>query len=97
MRTVTINDKVYKVVYNLKGLFTYEEMAGHPYKGEKTIDTYLLLYAILVANNDDYVMGFDEFIEYCDTDLELYNTFLDVLNDESKRISAYHDKKKAAM
>lgn len=97
MRTVTINDKVYKVVYNLKGLFTYEEMAGHPYKGEKTIDTYLLLYAILVANNDEFVMGFDEFIEYCDTDLEVYNTFLDVLNDESKRISAYHDKKKAAM
>lgn len=95
MRVVTIKGKEYKVAYNLKGLFTYEEMVGHPYKGEKTIDSYLLLYSMLIANNRDFAMEFDEFIEECDKDMDIYRTYLEVLNEESIRVSAYNDKKKA--
>ena len=95
MRTVTIGDKVWKCVYNLKGLFVYEEIAGHPYKGEKTIDTYMLLYAMLIANNEGFAMEFDAFIEACDADMDIYQTFIEVMNDEAKRVSAYQDKKKA--
>ena len=94
MREITINGNVYKLAYNLKGLFTYEEMAGHPYKGEKTIDTYLLLYAMLIANNQGFAMEFDALIEACDKDMDIYHTFVEVLNDEAKRVSAYQDKKK---
>lgn len=96
MRTVTIDGKAYKCVYNLKGLFVYEEMAGHPYKGEKTIDTYLLLYAMLVGNNEGFAMEFDAFIEACDADLNIYQTFVDVMNDEAKRVSAFQENKKKA-
>lgn len=97
MNTVEIKGKEYVVVYNLKGLFTYEEMAGHPYRGEKTIDTYLLLYAMLIANNEDFVMEFDELIKACDEDLAIYQTFVEVLDNESKRVSAFNNKKKAMM
>ena len=95
MRTINIEGKVYKLVYNLKGLFTYEAMAGHPYKGEKTIDNYFLLYAMLLANNGEFVMEFDSLIEACDKDLEIFHTFMDVMNDEAVRVSAFQDKKKA--
>lgn len=97
MKNVTIQGKEYKLVYNLKGLFTYEEMAGHPYKGERTIDTYLLLYSVLLANNADFAMEFDTFIEACDEDMSIYQTFLEVLSNEAKRVSEYHDKKKVTM
>ena len=97
MRTVAINGKEYKLVYNLKGLFTYEEMAGHPYKGEKTIDTYLLMYAMLIANNEGFAMEFDALIDACDADMNIYQTFIEVMNDEAKRISAFQENKKKAM
>lgn len=95
MRIVLIEGKEYKLVYNLKGLFTYEEMAGHPYRGEKTIDTYLLLYSMLIANNADFAMEFDAFIDVCDSDMSIYRAFVEVMNNEAKRVSAFNDKKKA--
>ena len=97
MRTVEIKGNVYKLVYNLKGLFTYEEMAGHPYKGEKTVETYLLMYAMLIANNEDFAMEFDALIEACDEDMNIYQTFAEVLMDEEKRVSAFLENKKKAM
>ena len=97
MRTVTIGGKVWKCVYNLKGLFVYEEMAGHPYKGEKTIDTYMLLYAMLIANTEGFAMEFDELIEACDGDMNIYQTFVEVMNDEAKRVNAFQENKKKAM
>lgn len=97
MRTVEIKGNVYKLVYNLKGLFTYEEMAGHPYKGEKTVETYLLMYAMLIANNEDFAMEFDALIEACDEDMNIYQTFVEVMSDEAKRISAFQENKKKAM
>ena len=97
MRTVEIKGNVYKLVYNLKGLFTYEEMAGHPYKGKKTVETYLLMYAMLIANNEDFAMEFDALIEACDEDMNIYQTFVEVMSDEAKRISAFQENKKKAM
>lgn len=97
MRTVEIKGNVYKLVYNLKGLFTYEEMAGHPYKGEKTVETYLLMYAMLIANNEGFAMEFDSLIEACDEDMNIYQTFVEVMSDEAKRVSAFQENKKKAM
>lgn len=95
MRTVTVQGKELKVVYNLKGLFVYEEIAGQPYMGGKLSETYLLLYAMLIANNEEFAMTFDEFIAECDENMEIYQAFVQVMNEKMKRVEAYHDKKKA--
>lgn len=95
MRTVTIGGVEYKLAYNLRSLFIYEEIAGHPYKGEKTIDCYILLFSMLQANNEDFSMTFDEFINACDEDLGIFQAFALVLEDYSKRFSYVENKKKA--
>ena len=59
MKEVTINGATYGLEYNLRSLFIYEEIAGHPYKGDKTIDNYMLMYAMLQANNKDFSLSFD--------------------------------------
>lgn len=97
MRIVTISGKEYKLAYNLRGLFVYEEIAGHPYKGEKTIDTYVLLYAMLQANNEDFSMTFDELIEACDEDMNIFGTFGEVLEAYGKRVAEYVENKKKAV
>lgn len=97
MRKVMIRGKEYKLAYNLRTLFTYEEIAGHPYKGEKTIDVYLLFFSMLMANNPEFSMAFDEFIEACDEDMNLYKSFVEVVEEHGKRVSAFVDNKKKAM
>ena len=97
MRTVEIKGNVYKLVYNLKGLFTYEEMAGHPYKGDKTIENYMLMYAMLQANNKDFSLSFDGLIDACDEDMGIFQVFVEVVEAYSKRMSAFVENKKKAM
>lgn len=97
MRTVTIGGVEYKLAYNLRSLFIYEEIAGHPYKGEKTIDSYVLLFSMLQANNEGFSLTFDEFIDACDEDMSIFQEFALVLEDYSKRMSSYVENKKKAV
>ena len=97
MKTVVINGKEWKLAYNLRSLFIYEEAAGHPYKGEKTIDTYLLFWSMLSANNADFSMEFDKLVDACDEDMNLYQTFVEVMEEHWKRVAAFVDNKKKAM
>ena len=97
MRTVTIGGVEYKLAYNLRSLFIYEEITGHPYKGEKTIDSYVLLFSMFQANNEGFSLTFDEFIDACDEDMSIFQEFALVLEDYSKRMSSYVKKKKKAV
>lgn len=97
MRTVAINGVVYKLAYNLRSLFIFEEITGHPYKGEKTMENYLLLFAMLQANNEEFAMSFDELINACDEDMAIFGEFVAVLDDYGKRVSAYAESKKKAV
>lgn len=97
MRTVTIGGVEYKLAYNLRSLFIYEEIAGHPYKGEKTIDSYVLLFSMLQANNEGFSLTFDEFIDACDEDMSIFQEFALVLEEYSKRMSSRVENKKKAV
>lgn len=97
MRTVTINGMEWKLAYNLRSLFIYEETAGHPYTGAKTMDNYILMYAMLQANNEEFSMTADEFIDACDEDMSIFQVFVEVMEDYTKRVSAYVDNKKKAV
>lgn len=94
MKTVTINGCEYKLAYNLRSLFIYEGITGKPYTGEKSVDNYFLLYASLQANNEDFSMTFDEMLEACDNDFEIFAAFTEVLEAYGKRVSAYLESKK---
>lgn len=97
MRTVTIGGVEYKLAYNLRSLFIYEEIAGRPYKGEKTIDSYVLLFSMLQANNEGFSLTFDEFIDACDEDMSIFQEFALVLEEYSKRMSSRVENKKKAV
>lgn len=97
MKKVTINGKEYSIAYNLRSLFIYEEIAGHPFTGDKTIDVYMLLYSMLQANNKDFCLSFDELIDACDVDVNIFQTYLSVMEEYGKRMEAFVDDKKKAV
>lgn len=94
MNTVVLQGIELKLAYNLRSLFIYEEIAGKPYTGEKTVENYMLMYAMLLANNEAFSLSFDEFINECDADLGLYQVFVEVLTEQGKRASAFLSNKK---
>ena len=97
MKTVVINGTEYGIAYNLRSLFIYEEIAGHPFTGAKSFDLYMLLYAMLQANNKDFSLTFDELIDACDADMNLYQTFVEVMEEHWKRVSSFVENKKKAV
>lgn len=97
MRTVKINGVEYTLRYTLRALFIYEEITGKSYSGDRMVNSYILLCAMLMANNKDFPLTFDDVIDACDLDPSIFETFLAVLEEENKRISMIvgkDDKKK---
>lgn len=94
MRTVSIFGKEYNLSFGLRVLFKYELLTGHPFAAGTLEDSYRLMHAALLANNDDYALTFDELITACDDDPTLFSIFMEMVEESSKR--AAQIKKKAA-
>ena len=82
--TIIINDKEYKVKYTIRALFIWEQIMKRPFKVETMLDTYTLFYAILLANNENDVLDWNEFLDALDDDPNLFNTLNDKINETTK-------------
>lgn len=81
--TITINSIEYKLKYTLRSLFIYEKITDNQFTGKSLIDYYILFYSTLLANNpDSFKYTFDEFIQLCDDDNNLFVQFTEFLNKE---------------
>lgn len=81
--TITINNIEYKLKYTLRSLFIYEKITDNQFTGKSLIDYYILFYSTLLANNSDsFKFTFDEFIQLCDDDNNLFVQFTEFLNKE---------------
>lgn len=69
---ITINKKVYKVKYTIRALFIFEQITGKPFNIATLFDNYLFFYCLILANNPDNVLDWDEYIEAIDSNKDLY-------------------------
>ena len=84
MRTVLINGVEYKLRYSLRGLFLFERIADHPYRGT-AFDLHILFYACLLESNEDFKMEMPEFIAACEDDPRLIDAFKGVMEERNAR------------
>lgn len=68
---VSINGQEYKYKYSIRALFVFEKIAGKTFCLESTMDFFIFYYSMLLANNPDMTLSFDEFIDVCDEDPEV--------------------------
>lgn len=97
MKKVVIKGKEYKIGYSLRVLFMYEKKNGKPFSGDTLESMYMLMYASLLALNDDFVMSFEELIDVCDEDMSIYDLFQQIVIEASKRMESYNENKKKVM
>ncbi len=80
---IKIKEQTYKLSYTIRGLFIFEQITDRQFNAKSTIDFYLLFYSLLLANNsDNFKLSFDEFINECDSNKQLFIDFLEFINKE---------------
>lgn len=61
--TVTINKKKYKVKNTLRSMFIFEAITKKPFTLSRLMDNYIYMFSILLANNPDMQLTWDDFID----------------------------------
>lgn len=80
-----IRNTEYKLKYTLRALFIYEQITGKTFKLETITDEYIFFYSMLLANNPNMQLTFNELIDAIDEDLEIMKEFQDFLRKELEK------------
>nr|DAJ20171.1 MAG TPA: tail assembly chaperone protein [Siphoviridae sp. ctTYz13] len=84
MRKIIIKGKEYKIKQTLRSLFIFEQITNRPFKIETLLDNYIYFYSVILANNKDNVIDWDEFIDAVDENPSLLNEFTKMNEEQNK-------------
>ena len=82
---ITINNKEYKVKYTIRALFIFEQITKRPFEIKTTLDNYLFFYSMILANNPDNLLDWDEFIDAMDNDITLIGQLNKIIADSQRK------------
>lgn len=101
--TIKINETEYVFKQTYKAIMIWEQIAQRPFEIKNTTDNLLYYYSILLANNKEECLSFDEFIEALDNEpmlllemtkkLTKYQEFEKLLNPNDEESSEDNKKK----
>lgn len=82
---ITIKGKEYKVKYTIRALFIFEQITGKSFNIVTLFDNYLFFYCLILANNPNNVLDFDDFLDAIDSDKELYKQLSNTVETYQKQ------------
>lgn len=86
---IQIKGTAYNIRYTIRAMFVFEQITGKIFRLENLTDYYLFYYSLLVANNPDLQMTFEDFINECDDEPALVIQLQDFLSKEMEKQSAF--------
>lgn len=89
--TITINNKEYKLKYTIRALFIFERISGKPFEIHTTLDNYLFFYSMILANNPDATLEWDEFLDAMDNDTTLISQLNQVIVASTKKNELFNE------
>lgn len=78
---ITIKEQTYKVKYSIRSLFIFEQLTGKTFTLESLLDQYIFFYSMILANNPESTLTFDDFIDVCDEDFTLVTNLQKYVSD----------------
>lgn len=84
MKTVNINGKTYQIKQTVRALFLWEQIAGRSFEINTTLDNYLYYFCLILANNKDCELDWDEFLDAIDNDPTIVVEMTKALADLTK-------------
>ena len=95
---ITIKEQTYKVKYSIRSLFIFEQLSGKSFTLETLLDQYIFFYSMILANNPECTLTFDQFIDECDEDFTLVTNLqkyiTEVFAKQAQLVKADDDSKK---
>ena len=91
MKYITINEKQYKIKPTLRAYFIYEQITGKPFEIKTLLDNYLFFYSLILANNPDEVLDWDEYLDALDNDANLFGQLTDIVNDYQSKSNIFNE------
>lgn len=76
-----------------RAIMIFEAIKEEAFSMNNITDQYVFFYSVLLANNTDLQLTFDEFIDELDNDPEAFNEFIIWLNKELEMKSQFGKKK----
>lgn len=86
---ITIKGKQYKVKYTIRALFIFEQITGKAFEIKTLLDNWIFLYSIILANNPDNFIDWDDFVDALDNDKELITQLTKLVDDYQKKDSIF--------
>lgn len=87
--TVTINGVDYKIKYTIRALFIMEQITGKPFQVTTLLDNYIFFYSMILANNPDNILDWNDFIDALDNDPNLFKQLTEIGNSFTKKDSMF--------
>lgn len=87
--TVTINGVDYKIKYTIRALFIMEQITGKPFQVKTLLDNYIFFYSMILANNPDKILDWNDFIDALDNDPNLFKQLTEIGNSFTKKDSMF--------
>lgn len=94
MKEIEINGKNYKLKYTIRSLFIWEQITGKSFKIENLLDNYLFFYSMLLANNPDNILSWDDYINAMDEDPMLFKRMTDIIEEQQKKDNLFTNEEK---
>lgn len=85
MKKIKIKGKNYNIKYTIRALFIFEQITGKPFKIETLLDNYIFFYSMILANNQDKVIQWDDFIDALDNDPNLFGKINAAVEQQQKK------------
>jgi len=85
MKQIEINGKTYNLKYTIRSLFIFEQITGKSFKIETLLDNYLFYYSMILANNPDNPLDWDEFLDKMDDDPTLFKRMSEIIEEQQKK------------
>lgn len=90
--TIKINGEDFKVKQTIRALFLWEQIAGKPFEIKSTLDNYLYYYALILANNPDCNLSWDNFIDAIDENPQIVLDMTKAIADTQARDKIFESK-----
>lgn len=94
MKEIEINGKNYKLKYTIRSLFIFEQITGKSFKIENMLDNYVFFYSMILANNPDDILNWDEYLNAMDEDPTLFKRMSDIIEEQQKKDNLFSNDEK---
>lgn len=91
MKTVKINGKDFKVKYTIRALFIFEQITKKTFRIESLLDNYVFFYSILLANNPDVSLTWEEYCDALDENPKIFADISDIVVEEQKKQQLFEE------